>query len=260
MAFYIGGNKFSARFHDGSTASKAAPSLQHLAELGIRNNGFYWINPQDSYSPIYLYVDMNYRRNEAWALVCSNRTATDGLNNGLVTSDGTGGSSQGAVTYSNGVNNINYKGSYGNTNLDFNCLVGIKYWKQLGKNVVQFVSTSARTLSDTSNHTKRFRWGFRDMSGTYAFQNVYAIKDEGGGATGLYSYHAVSGFSFSTYDNDQDPYGGNCSAAYSNNPWWYGSCWDGSWFGGGGYADRPNWAGAGTDLHNYGGIYIGGYI
>ena len=75
MAFYIGGNKFTARFHDGSTAAKAAPSLQHLAELGIRTNGFYWINPQDAYAPIYLYVDMNYRRNEAWALVCSNRTA-----------------------------------------------------------------------------------------------------------------------------------------------------------------------------------------
>jgi hypothetical protein len=41
MAFYIGGNKFSARFHDGSTSAKAAPSLQHLAELGIRTNGFY---------------------------------------------------------------------------------------------------------------------------------------------------------------------------------------------------------------------------
>lgn len=264
MPFYIGGNKFSARFHDGSTAAKAAPSLQHLAELGIRNNGFYWINPQDSYSPIYIYVDMNYRRNEAWALVLSNRVNTNGLNSGSVTADGsTGVSSQTYATYSNVVNNINYKGSYGNTNLDFNCMIGVKYWKQLGRNIVQFVSTSARTLSDTGNHTKRYRWGFRDMSGTYGFQNVYAIKDEGGGAPGFYSYHAANGYSLTTYDNDQDVAGGNCSSSYGNQPWWYGACWDGNAWGGGGgggHADAYFWSGSSGDYHNYGAIYIGGYI
>jgi hypothetical protein len=261
MAFYIGGNKFSARFHDGSTSAKAAPSLQHLAELGIRTNGFYWVNPQDAYSPIYIYVDFNYRRNEAWALVLSNRINTGALNSGSVTADGnTGISAQTYVTYSNAVNNINYKGSYGNTNLDFNCMVGVKYWKQLGKNICQIVSTSARTLSDTGNHTKRFRWGFRDMSGTYAFQNIYVIKDEGGGTPGFYGYHASNGYSLSTYDNDQDAYGASCSVAYTNYPWWYGACWDGNYFGGSGHADGPYWSGSSGDYHNYGGIYIGGYI
>jgi hypothetical protein len=194
-------------------------------------------------------------------LVVSNRINTGGVNSGYYGDGNTGNqTSQRYVTYSTGVNNVNYKGSYGNTNLDFNCLVGIKYWKQLGKNIAQFVSTSARTLSDTGNHTKRYRWGFRDMSGTYAFQNVYAIKDEGGGAPGLYAYHAVNGYSFSTYDNDQDAHGGNCSSSYSNYPWWYGGCWDGNYFGGTNHQDGPYWAGSSGDYHNYGGIYIGGYI
>jgi hypothetical protein len=262
MPFYIGVNKFSARFHDGSSSAKAAPSLQHLAELGIRTNGFYWVNPQDAYSPIYIYVDFNYRRNEAWALVISNRINTNALNSSSYTADGsTSVGSQTYAGYTNITNNINYKGSYGNTNLDFNCFIGAKYWKQLGKNISQFVSTSARTLSDTGNHTKRYRWGFRDMSATYAFQNVYTIKDEtGSGTPGFYAYHATNGFSLSTYDQDQDAYSQNCSVNYGYNPWWYGACWDGNYFAGGGYADQPNWSGAGSDLHNYGAIYIGGYI
>ena len=61
-------------------------------------------------------------------------------------------------------------------------------------------------------------------------------------------------------DNDQDAYGASCSVAYTNYPWWYGACWDGNYFGGSGHQDGPYWSGSGGDYHNYGGIYIGGYI
>ena len=156
---------------------------------------------------------------------------------------------------------VNYKGSYGNTNLDFNCMIGAKYWKSLGRNICQFVSSSAVPISSTGSHNKRYRWGFQDMSSGYGFQNVYGISDETStGSPGFYSYHATGGWGLTTYDNDQDVNGGNCSTYYNNAPWWYGGCWDGNAWGGmgNGYADAYFWSGSGGDYFNYGAIYIGG--
>lgn len=263
MAVYGNNELFTIYTHDGSTKERAAPSLNHLIEIGISTNGFYWVNPSlGSTTPIYIYVNFTYRTKEAWALVLSNRINTTGVANSLYTADGVNGAtSQGSVTYDKGVNFINYKGSYGNTNLDFNCLVGVKYWELLGNNVCQFVSTSIRTLSDTGNHTKRYRWAFSEMNSTYAFINAYGVSDEtGSGAPGLYGYHAANSYSFSTYDNDQDAHGANCSSYYNNAPNWYGACWDGNPWGGmgNGYADAFFWNGSGSDYHNYGAVYIGG--
>ena len=82
MAFYIGGNKFTARIHDGSTSEKAAPSLTELAQSGKKSNGFYWINPSDQFSqPIYLYCDFDYEANEAYALIIANRINTSNVPN-----------------------------------------------------------------------------------------------------------------------------------------------------------------------------------
>lgn len=263
MAVYGNNELFTIYTYDGSTKERAAPSLNHLVEIGISTNGFYWVNPSlGSTTPIYIYVNFSYRTKEAWALVQSNRINTTGVANSLYTADGVNGAtSQGSVTYDKGVNFINYKGSYGNTNLDFNCLVGVKYWELLGNNVCQFVSTSIRTLSDTGNHTKRYRWAFSEMSSTYAFLNPYAISDETStGSPGLYSYHAANGYSFTTYDNDQDAHPGNCSTFYNNAPMWYGACWSGNVWGGmgAGYADAYFWDSSGGDYHNYGAVYIGG--
>jgi hypothetical protein len=263
MAVYGNNELFTIYTHDGSTKERAAPSLNHLVEIGISTNGFYWVNPSlGSTTPIYIYVNFSYRTKEAWALVLSNRINTTGVANSLYTADGVNGAtSQGSVTYDKGVNFINYKGSYGNTNLDFNCLVGVKYWELLGNNVCQFVSTSIRTLSDTGNHTKRYRWAFSEMNSTYAFINAYGVSDEtGSGSPGLYSYHAANSFSFTTYDNDQDVHGANCSSYYNNAPNWYGACWSGNPWGGmgNGYADAFFWDGSGGDYHNYGAVYIGG--
>jgi hypothetical protein len=264
MAIYGNNELFTIYTHDGSTKERAAPSLNHLIEIGISTNGFYWINPSlGSTTPIYLYVNFTYRTKEAWALVLSNRINTGGISNSSYSIDGVNSvSSQSSVTYDKAVNYVNYKGSYGNTNLDFNCFIGAKYWRLLGKNICQFVSGSAVPLSSTGSHNKRYRWSFSDMNSQYGFQNAHAISDETGtGAPGFYSSHAVAGNSLTTYDNDQDTYGSNCSSLYNNAPWWYSNCWDGnSWGGngGGGYADAYYWVGSGGDYYNYGATYIGG--
>ena len=263
MGVYGGSEKFNFFEADGSSIDRPAPSLTHLVELGKTTNGFYWVNPQNNFDyPIYIYVDFNYRTDEAFALVQSNRRNTTGIANSTTTPDGVNSTSaQTKVSFNNAVNNINYKGSYGNTNLDFNAFIGVKYWQFLGKELVQFVSTSTRSLNETSQHTKRYRWRYRSMNTTtYAFSGVSVGSDETGtGQPGFYS-HAASAYGLTTYDNDQDVHSGNCSTFYNNAPFWYSACWSGNVWGGMGgssHADAYFWNSSGSDNHNYGAIYIG---
>lgn len=221
-------------------------------------SGWYtiWLNEE----PVTVYVDQTYSGG-GWVCVLANRINTSGMNN---------------LTYYNAVNTCNYRtGSVANsTNTlvtvpsklgslsDYNIFIGARLWPLLGYRanasaitVVQFVSTSVQPLSGT--HTKRYRWQFSNWSTTYGFAGVSAVSDETGtGAPGMYNYHALNGFGLTTYDFDQDQNGGNCATYYNNNPFWYGSCWSGNWFAGGGYADAPYWDSSGSDYHNYGAVYI----
>jgi hypothetical protein len=222
-------------------------------------SGFYRIYIQSI--PVTVYVNQEYDGG-GWVMVLANRGATGGMNN---------------LTYNNAVNTCNYRTGSGtvvpdnrdirNYSLaDLNVWIGTSYWSALagrassGKiTVVQFVSgTNGTALSSTGSHNKRYRWRADGFGSGYAFSGATAISDETGtGAPGFYSYHAANGFKLTTYDNDQDVYGANCSTLYNNNPWWYGACWDGNYFaGGGGYADYPYWSGSGGDYYQYGAVYI----
>ena len=223
-------------------------------------SGFYtiWLNNE----PVNVYVDQTYSGG-GWVCVLANRAFTAGMSN---------------LTFLDAVNKCNYRtggtnnGSnttynFGKTSslADFNIWVGTKFWPLLGYRatsnkitVVQFVSgTNGTTLANTGAHNKRYRWQYDGWTPTYGFSGAAAVTDETGtGAPGMYSYHAANGYSLTTYDVDRDAYGSNCSTMYNNNPWWYGACWDGNYFAGGGYADQANWAGAGSQLYQYGAVYI----
>jgi hypothetical protein len=223
-------------------------------------SGFYtiWFNNE----PVKVYVDQEYSGG-GWVCVLANRASTGGMSN---------------LTYQDAVNKCNYRTGGSNqsagpnydfgkmgTLADYNIWIGTKYWPLLGYRnnssyitVVQYVAgTNGIKLGTTGSHTKRYRWQFSGWSATYGFSGVSAVSDETGtGAPGMYSYHAANGFPLSTYDLDRDQNGGNCSTYYNNNPWWYGSCWDGNYFAGSGYADAPYWASSGSDYHNYGAVYI----
>lgn len=223
-------------------------------------SGFYtiWLNDE----PINVYVDQTYSGG-GWACVLANRASTGGMAN---------------LTFQNAVNKCNYRSGGTNqiqgpdydfgkrTNLsDFNIWIGTKYWPLLGYRatsnkitVVQFVSgTNGTALGNTGAHNKRYRWQYDGWTPTYGFSGATSVSDETStGAPGFYSYHAANAYSLTTYDMDQDPYASNCSTMYNNNPWWYGACWDGNYFAGGGYADQANWAGAGSQLYQYGAVYI----
>jgi hypothetical protein len=225
-------------------------------------SGFYSIKLGGEY--VTVYVDQEYDGG-GWICVLANRINTGGMSN---------------LTYSNAVNTSNYR-TGGSTNTagpvvdpysplsglsNYNIWIGTKYWELLGKRanssyvtVVNFVSTTTgAALGSTGLHTKRYRWRFNNFTSTYAFSGAAAISDETStGSPGMYSYHALNGFSLTTYDGDQDANGdGNCSTYYNNNPFWYGYCWSGNWFAGGGYQDTSYWDSSTTDYHNYGAVYI----
>jgi|TARA_R110000744_G_scaffold147121_1_gene260056 hypothetical protein len=207
-----------------------------------------------------LWVDNEYDGG-GWTLVLNNNQYTGGMNN---------------LKYDDAINKANYRtgGSDDSTNNvtilknsyglgDFNCWVGLKYWSALANKktsgkitVVQIVASSPVELNDTANHTYRAEWTFTGWSSTYGMENKAFVANLKGTTTpGFYSYHA-SNRSLTTYDNDQDGNSGNCATYYNNNPFWYGSCWSGNYFAGGGYADRPYWNSSGGDNHAYGAVYI----
>jgi hypothetical protein len=223
-------------------------------------SGFYTI--QIGNQPVTVYVDQTYSGG-GWVCVLANNAFTGGMSN---------------LSFYDAVNTVNYRtaGTNNGSNTpynfgklsslaNYNIWVGTKYWQSLGYRanasaitVVQFVAgTNGTTLANTGAHNKRYRWQFTGFSPTYGFTSAAAVSDETStGAPGRYSYHAANAFSLTTYDMDRDTYGANCSNNYNNNPWWYGACWDGNYFAGGGYADQPNWAGAGSQLYQYGAVYI----
>ena len=219
-------------------------------------SGFYNIDILGNGTKQFVYVNQDYDGG-GWICVLANRGATGGMNN---------------LTYSNAVNSINYRSGNavsdprsGSRSLaDHNIWVGTQYWSALsgrvtsGKvTVVQFVSGTNGTALNGS-HIKRYRWRFDNFNGTYGMVGATAISDETStGSPGFYTYHAAGGYNLTTFDNDQDVYGANCSSLYNNNPWWYGACWSGNYFaGGGGYADYPYWDSSGGDYHQYGAVYI----
>jgi hypothetical protein len=214
-------------------------------------SGFY--NVKTSLGTVVVYVNQEYSGG-GWVLVLANRQSTGGMNN---------------LSYHSAVNKSTYRTSSTVTSAprgiglaDFNCWVGTSYWQELtgrvtaGKvTVVQYVSGTNGTALDGS-HTKRYRWRFNNFTATYAFSGAEAVSDETStGAPGFYNYHAVNGFNLTTSDNANGN-GCGCGTAYNNNPFWYGCCWSGNYFGGGGYVDAPYWDSSGADYHQYGAVYI----
>jgi hypothetical protein len=234
----------------GSSRDYPAPSGVAIKQVNpYAQTGYYWLSVGGTTSQYW--IDMDYDGG-GWVLVINNVRNTSGMSN---------------LTYANATSfNVNTKNNFGSdyTPANFNCFVGLPAWKAIADSVagantvVMFVATAYRTLGNIANHTKRARFTWTGWSATYAWQGAAGYTQEAGsGTAGLWSYHITNGYSLTTFDQDQDPYGSNCSTLYNNNPWWYGACWDGNFLAGGaGYQDAPYWSGSGGDYHNYGAIYV----
>ena len=216
------------------------------------------------YVPVY--VDQDYDGG-GWVCVLANRRYTAGMNN---------------LTYDNAVNTPNYRtepssddatnttvaapDTYNKDLTDYNIFIGLKFWDMFGGrhasgkiSIAQYVAgTNGIELSTTGSHTFRSRWYFTNFdSGNYwkSTGTGWTGNEVGSTSPGMYSYHFSNAYSMTTYDADHDVWGGNCSTNYNNNPFWYGGCWSGNQFAGGGYVDGPYWSGSST-AYQYGAVYI----
>jgi len=231
----------------------AAKSTDILAANPSAATGWYWIAAGNDVGRFW--VDMTYSGG-GWVLVLNNRTGNGGMPS-LSYVDATKKVINFRSTSSTSPG-LNYGNHYTPTN--FNLWVGLDAWKSIidanssFKKIAYFVSTSYRTLGDTGNHTKRSSWSWTGWSSTYAMLGASSLSNEVGGSTpGWYNYHIANGYSLTTFDNDQDAYGSNCSTSYNNAPWWYGACWSGNIWG---YDGAPYWESSGADYHNYAAAYI----
>lgn len=233
---------------DGSTRDKAAPDPIYLYKHGIATNGMYFLNP-GGLGVNKFYIDFTYKPGVPMTMVLSNRRGSGGID---------------YATYARCTGPwVNVSSGTYDANRNFNLWVGLDYWRYLGDTIVQGVKgNQAAYSSGTHNVTPGnmdllAKWKFAGWTSTYAFKyprdyaNIIGTTD-----SGWWNYHAANGVGLTTYDNDQDQYGSNCSAQYDNNPWWYVSCWSGNMFGGGGYQDAPYWYSSGSDWYAYGAAYM----
>ena len=244
---------------DGKTPETAAYSSKEIKYNNPNaQSGWYWLN-LDGYVSQY-YIDMDYDGG-GWVLVGARP-----YNTRLI--DANYQKTAKLLDYSTNTGYNPADARYADPhNWGFCCWLSLSAWEIICRNnqrhggpkqCVQYVSDRPRRLGEIYNHSKRSRWEWEGWTSTYAWRGARNLKNEVGNSTpGLWSYHIANGYSWTTYDNDQDAYSSNCAQQYGNQPFWYGACWDGNfWPDGGGYSPYVNWAGAGSDQYNFGAIYI----
>jgi hypothetical protein len=284
--FTVSRTKGGALINDGSTAQRAAVSSLELKNtsnqygLGLAT-GWYWLTLGGTATQYW--VDMDYLGG-GWMCVGSNYYGSGGLSDNGNFSTMTFAKTATTLNSITKTSNAAY-GSGTPANQSF--WVSLATWQanatlnaSVGgtRQVVYYVANTYRRLGETGNHTQRARWNWTGWNGSYGWTGASGFTQEVGSITpGLWGYH-INGnsggtFNFSTIDADNDQYGaGQCSAFYTNAPWWYGGCWDGNFWGGGGqagqgYLNAPYWTGSSQSqgdrngsgaqsFHDYGAIYV----
>jgi hypothetical protein len=124
---------------------------------------------------------------------------------------------------------------------------GLKHWPALAPNNLLRYSW-ANDYGSPIDQSYRCTFGFTLPN--YVLGLLSCTQLVGSTVPGLFTYH--NNRPFTTYDRDNDSYGSaNCAASYTNTPFWYVNCWDGSINGGGEVATTNHvngayWVGSGT--------------
>ena len=148
------------------------------------------------------------------------------------------------------INNVNINGIFSAGLTSFDMFLGVKYWNTLGTTARLDMGDSPTSLS----HQAYYDFSL-DESNNYSLNMSNEAITIGTESPGMFTYH--NGRPLSAYNADHDANSGNCSSFFNDAAWWYGNCWSGSFWGGGGesFEDAPYWTG--NDVYfNYGAIWL----
>jgi len=154
-----------------------------------------------------------------------------------------------APNWSNAINGNTITGSFGFDLAAFDNLVGLANWNNIGTQVRLQVGSSPTVISHKATYNISL-----NTSNFYALTLSNENILLGGTQPGFYLTH--NNQPFTTYDADHDSHStSNCSTQYANHPWWYGACWSGNFFAGGGYQDAAYWVST-TEYFAHGSIWL----